>query len=190
MKKPYLETDVLNSYRWLGHEQYTELNAYHPLYRPGKEHFEENKRNNAFPRVRHVRSGKEVLNFVGKYADTYTTCYVINPRPRIFRNQKGFPRSAYEHEIELAQNMLFDLDIRGREFSGPHREAVERFIERSKGFFLDQDLKPPVPSFSGRGYHLLMAYPPVKVAEHRDIAQRQRAFAEMYGNCSTKLEFA
>lgn len=180
MEKPYLEADVLSSYRWLGHKKLTELNAYHPLYKAGREHLEENKRNSAFPKIRYVRNGNEALRFVEACSGSNTVCYGLNTRAHIFRNEKGFPRSAYEHEIEAAQNMLFDLDFRGGDFSEAARTAVEEFIERSKGFFFDQDLKAPVKAYSGRGYHQLLAFPEIKIAEHPDIAERQKCFAEMY----------
>ena len=73
-----------HSFRWLGHTgHWTEFNAFHPLYRPGRENLEYNRRHRAFPVVRYVRNEKHLLRLVERFHGTHMVCYGINPRPGI-----------------------------------------------------------------------------------------------------------
>ena len=42
----YNREDIIRSFNWLGHKEYgfTELNAFHRNYKPGRENFEYNRR--------------------------------------------------------------------------------------------------------------------------------------------------
>ena len=77
----------------------------------GRENVEWNRKHNAFPRISYARYEQDVIVFVRRYAGSSLVCYSLNPRPQVFRNNKGFPRSARENEIEVSQNLLFDLDF-------------------------------------------------------------------------------
>lgn len=171
--------DVCASYRWLGHarDQYTELVALHPEYRPGRENLDWNKAGNRFPRVAYARFETEVLRFVRQYHGERMVCFGLNPRPEAFANQHGYPRSAREDEIRVSQGALFDFDIKQDRVTRAHVAALERFLDFADDYFLDRGLSAPARGFSGRGYHLLFAYPAVSVAEYPDMADRLRLFA-------------
>ena len=67
----YSLDDVVKSYRWLGHKNgFTELNAFHPEYRPGRENVEWNRKHDAFPRISYARDEWAVTDFVKKFSDT------------------------------------------------------------------------------------------------------------------------
>src|SRR3989339_1789474 len=101
LEKLFNASDVIQSYRWLGHQGqgYTELLALHPAYKQGKEHFEENKNNGAFPKIWYATSEKQVLAFLAKYHGTHMCCYGVNPRPNVLKNGKGFPRRAKDADM-------------------------------------------------------------------------------------------
>ena len=171
--------DICTSYRWLGHspQQYTELLALHPDYRPGREHLAWNREHQAFPRIAYARSEPEVLRFVRRYHGERMVCFGLNPRDDAFRNEQGYVRSAREDEISVSHSALFDFDIQQGRVTKAHVAALERFLDFADDYFLDRGLTAPTRGFSGRGYHLLFAYPAVSVAEYPDIADRLRCFA-------------
>jgi len=180
MKNNYSTSDILQSIDWMGFQKWIELNAYHKDYQPGKHHFQENLKNKTLPIVWYANTKQAVVNFVMKYWISYMVCIGINERPQILRNKNGYARSAYEREIEVSRNMMMDLDIRSKNVSKEHLAQVELFFKQSDQYFLDQNLQPPTQAFTGRGYHLLFAYPSVKVAEHPTIAQQQKMFTEQF----------
>lgn len=175
---PYALQDVITSYRWLGHQGFTELNAYHRDYQPGPENFDWNLKHNLFPVVAYTRSEQGVAGFVRKYHDYRMLCYGLNPRPRMFENDNRRPRSAREHEIEISQNLLIDIDVASKQPSAAQIAELGDAVKRADDCFLDQGLNAPVKAFTGRGYHQLFAFPEISVTECPDIASRLRQFSE------------
>jgi hypothetical protein len=182
MSKKYVIEDVIKSFQWLGHKSVTELNAYHLDYRPGPENFEHNLKHKAFPRIWYTRKKEELVNFVLKYHSSRICCYSLNPRKRILKNDKGYPQSAKESEIEVSQNLLLDFDFVGREVRKERVADFELFLQKADEYFLNLGLQPPVRAFTGRGYHLLFPYPEIKVSECPDIKSRLRNFCEQFYN--------
>ena len=121
--------DIVCSYRWLGHTGYTELNAFHPDYKPEREHFEWNKRHQTFPRVWYARDESTLLDFVRKNAQSRMVCYGINPRPAIFRNSRGYGRAARDSEIQVSQNLILDFDFEGKP-ANQQQELLKGFLHR------------------------------------------------------------
>lgn len=70
MEQGYLLEDVVRSCTWLAHESYTELNALHPNYRPGRENYEWNAAHGIFFRIAYAEDHRSVATFVQKYADS------------------------------------------------------------------------------------------------------------------------
>jgi hypothetical protein len=175
---PYHLQDILASYRWLGHQGFTELNAYHRDYEPGPENFDWNLKHNLFPIVGYTRSEHGVAGFVRKHHAYRMLCYGLNPRPRMFTNDNRRPRSAREHEIQISQNLLIDIDVASKQPSEGQIAELGDTLTRAEDYFLDQGFMAPVRAFTGRGYHLLFAFPEIKVSECPDIASRLRQFSE------------
>lgn len=176
----YSVEDIVKSYVWLGHRGFTELNAFHPDYQQGKENFGWNLKHQTFPKVWYARNPDEAVRFVETYVESRTVCYSLNPRPRIFKNQKGFARSAFDSEIALSQSLLFDFDFESKKVSDSQLDAFAQFLSRADTYFLDQQLQVPVRAQTGRGYHLLFAYPAIEVRQHSDIASRLREFKNRF----------
>jgi hypothetical protein len=175
MAECYSLSDALRSYRWLGHQGFTELNAWHPAYRPGRENYAWNREHDAFPRVAYARNELELVRFLEAYAGKRMCCFGLNPRPSAFRNERGYYRSAKESEILVSQNLLLDVDTKDH---SPPQPADESFLDKTKEYFLDLGLLPPVRACTGRGHHLLFAYEVITVAACPDIAARLGMFRE------------
>ena len=58
--------------------------------------------------------------------------------------------------------------------------SFEAWLGRADEYFLDHRLRLPAKAFSGRGHHLLFAYPPILAREYADLRQRLRAFGEQF----------
>jgi len=174
--------DVCRSYRWLGHEgALTEMVALHPGYRPGPEHVAWNKEHQTFPRTAYVVNEKALLRFIDEHYGNARrmVCMSLNPRSQVFRNERGYARGAREDEIEVSQNILFDFD--GKEPATPQRTAAyRRFVQDASGYFQDHGLKPPAYAETGRGFHLLLAYPAISAREHPDLGERIATFAGQF----------
>jgi len=181
MAKNYILKDIIQSYKWLGHHpHFTELNAFHPDYKPGKENFELNKKNKTFPFVWDVNSEKGVIYFVEKNSPERMNCISLNPRPKFLKNQNGYARSALENEIEIAQNMVFDFDFINKKTSKHQIADFELLLEKADQYFQDLGLYVPVRAFTGNGYHLLFAFPEIKVNEFPDLANKQKYFTKQF----------
>lgn len=170
---PYLTQHVLNSYRWFGHQGFTELNAI-----PSKTGGDNESKGDAFPKIWYAKHEGDVLGFVKKYYAEHMVCYGINPRPKILKMPMGSPRSARESEIAVSQNLVFDFDLVGDEKAYGRLDALDAFLKRADEYFLDLHLRPPVKAFTGQGYHLLFAFPPIEVKECSDIGERLKHFRE------------
>jgi len=170
--------DAVKSYNWLGHDGhgYTELLAIHPLYKPGKEYYEENVQNKAFPRVWYAKDERELLSFLNRYHGSHMCCYGVNPRAEILRNDKNYPRRAGESDIAEVQNFYLDFDYADEIKDGKQAKTLEDFLDEVDSYLLENKFNRPVRAFSGKGYHLLFALPTIQVSEHEDISDRLNAF--------------
>lgn len=171
----YSVEDVVKSYVWLGHRGFTELNAFHPEYRTGSENRDWNREQQTYPKIRYARSPDDAVRFVEKYAGERIVCFGLNPRSRVFKNSSGYPRAALDSEIEVSQNLLFDFDFENTP-SIEHLSVFSDFLKRAKEHLQDLGFKLPTGAFTGRGYHLLFAYPAIRVSECPDIVARLRHF--------------
>ncbi len=178
----YSLEDISASHQWLGHRKYTELVALHPDYRPGREHHDHNKKNDAYPKTAYARTGDEVARFVRRHHGARMVCYSLNERPRVLKNQHGYLRAATEKEIETARNALFDIDFENKNPTPAQKEALREFLEQGMAYFHDLGLIPPVIADSGRGYHLLFAYPDIHASEVPDFSRRLRKFCLDFGD--------
>ena len=168
----YCLSDVHRGFRWLGHQSYTELGAFHPAYRQGGEWTSWNRRHNAFPKIHYVKSLGDVTGFVRRYAGTHLVCWSLNPRESVLRAPGGHPRSTRNREVAVSQNLLLDFDFQGERVTVDRIASFEHFASQVDTYCRDQGFATPARAFSGRGYHLLLAYPPVLVRDHPDIAAR------------------
>jgi len=185
MTEQYSLPDIKNAYFWLGHEGrgYTELNAYHPDYQPGPEHYERNRKYDLFPKVAYTGGYHGLERFVDQYAGQRTIAYGVNPRPKILRNPQGYVRGARDQDIEIAQNMFLDIDYEQKDPAQRPKEynqAVGYFLHHSDEFFQDKALRAPVKAFTGNGHHLLLPYPPVSLSQVPDWSQRQRKLRDEF----------
>lgn len=183
MTKDYSLEDAVNAYNWLGHEGWTELVAASADYRLGKENFDHNVKHKAFPLVWYARDQENFEAFSQKHAGDRLVMLSINDRPHIYKNAKGYPRSALEKEIEKSQNILFDFDPLNKGMSEEqHRMQGKSFANFAKRqayeYFRDLGINLPVGADSGNGYWFLFAHPPVFVQECPDIVARNRQFAK------------
>jgi len=181
MADKYVLDDVVKSHEWLGHDNaYTELLAVHPKYKPGRENYQWNFEHRAFPKVAYARNEKGVAEFVKKHHGRFMVCYGLNPREKILANSRGYTRSAYENEITVSKNLLFDFDFKHKDVPKEQQADFEIFLEKAASYFQDQGIRPPEKAFTGNGYHALFAYPEIKVESCPDIAQRLKRFGERF----------
>lgn len=187
MTEPYAIEDVRRAYQWFSHPPgWTELFSLHPEYKRGDSEW--NTAHHSFPRVWYTRSEKDVVRFVERYAPARFLMWGVNPRPRILRNGRNFARGARDEDIEVCQTVFFDFDFEG-ETNDSRKRSFEEFLDKADQYFLDLGMRAPVRSFSGAGYHLYFALPPINVHEHPDIGARLRLFREQFAD-SYKHELA
>ena len=185
MDQNYSLEDAINSYNWLGHEKWTEFVALSPEYKAGKENLEHNLEHKAFPIIWYARDQENAKAFIDKQARDRFVMLGLNDRPQIFKNDKGYARSALEKEIERSQNILFDFDPLNKEMSEKQRKAQAKafanFAHRQAyEYFHDLGIELPTRVDSGNGYWFLFAHPPITVQEHPDIVERNRQFARNF----------
>jgi len=172
--QPYSPGNVTRSYHWLDHHpRMTEVSILHPDYQPGDKTW--NQSHQAWPITRYVHTTAELLSIVREYAGERLVCYGLNPRPRILTHPDGRLRSAKEADITGSQTLLLDLDLHGS--VTPERlHSLVRFLSNADESCTSLGIARPVRASTGRGSHLLFAYPPITVAEHPDVRDRLRAF--------------
>ena len=158
MKAITFDTEsVVNSYRWFRHgDAWTEINAFHPQYRPGRQHREYNRKNRTFPVVQYVKNEKQLLNVVSRLHGSHLVCYGINPRHSIKTYPSGHPRAHRDAEIGVVKNFYFDFDLN----DSAQREdiaSLELFLEEVIGKVERFGLSSPIKAFTGNGFHLLFA---------------------------------
>src|SRR5712692_9245731 len=140
---PYSLQDVVASYRWLGHQGFTELNAFHRDYVPGRENAGLNARHDLFPIIAYARNERDVVRDVQKNHPYRMLCYGINPRPRLLHTKQWKPRSAREDDIEIVTNLVFDVDVASKDPSGAQIGALAYLLKRADDYFLDLHFKAP-----------------------------------------------
>ena len=175
----YSREDIIKSFNWLGHAGYgyTELNAFHPKYRPGREHFENNKQHGYLPKIWYVKSEKQLMGFVQRYHKEHTLCYGINPRPRIFQNKK-YVRSSKDSDIKIVMNLYLDFDFENSTVSETNLFRLEELLDDVEFFLENEKIRRPVRAFTGKGYHTVFALPPTSVEEYPAIGKRLRKFRD------------
>ncbi len=170
--------DIIASYRWLSHKGhgYTELRAFHKDYRPGRENFEHNKKNNAFPKIWYVKTESDVMRFVQKYHKDHTVCYGFNPLSIIPRNHKGYPRGSRDEDIKTVMNFYFDIDFEKEPVNREDFLELRDLLDDIDFYLKKLKITPPVRAFTGNGYHLLFSLQPVHVKDLPDIKQKLNLF--------------
>ena len=155
---------VVRGYSWLDHRPgLTEVVVLHPDYIARDMAWNRSRR--AWPLTEYVTSREELLGMVGSYAGDRMICYGINPRPSVLRRRNGMVRSATEDDIRISQTLVLDIDLEGT--VTPERVAdLERFLDVADEDYRSKQLAVPERAKTGRGCHLLFAYPPISVAEH------------------------
>jgi len=155
---------------------YMEVGAFHPRYRPGRDHRSWNQQHNSWPQTRYVKSEDDFLDFVRRWSPDRLVCCGLNPRPRIYQNRWGYARPAREGEVDLSHALLVDLDP--VEDAHPDSAALERCLGRAEEFFQDLGLALPGHGYSGRGLHLLARYEPIPVRDYPDMKPRVALFSQ------------
>lgn len=174
-----IEPEIRQGYRLLGHENgLTELFAKSRHYKSGKENVDHNRKYDAFPKHWYAQEEDTVVSFVLKFHENHTVMYGINPRYEIFRNERGFVRSARDGEIRVSQNLLLDYDFKDKNPSEAQRsELISYLLTEVRDYFFDLGLEAPPVIDSGRGANLLVCYEPIAVQHVPDIVARLRKFA-------------
>ena len=144
-----IEDEVRRSWKWLGHRPlYTELNALHPDYRPGRGNYEWNKERRTWPVIAYVAFEDELVSFVNKYARERMVCFGLNRREGILLNEKKFIRSALDIDILFSQNLLFDFDFEDKKDPQARVPDFELFLKKADDYFRSQELKAPGRAFT------------------------------------------
>jgi hypothetical protein len=109
----------------------------------------------------------------------------------MLKTSGGRTRSAKDADIKLVTNFYFDIDPRG-EPTDEQVAEMELFLVKTEPYFADLGVCRPEQAFTGRGYHLLFAVPPIRVEECGDIKDRlnmfRRGFHEAFSKDLSGLE--
>jgi len=178
LDKLFNKSDVAQSYKWLGLQEhgYTELLAVHSSYKYGKENYEHNIKNKAFPKIWYAKNEKQILAFLSRYHGSHLCCYGINPRTEVLKNNRGFPRRAKNTDIEVVKNFYIDIDFSASSNNKKQLRDFDDLLEEIDSYLVFKDIKKPVRAFTGNGYHLLFALPDIPVQKYNDIGARLNAF--------------
>jgi hypothetical protein len=88
-------------------------------------------------------------------------------------------------------NFYLDIDPVG-ESSDEQIAELELFLKKTEPYFGDLGINQPTRAFTGRGYHLLFAVPPICVKDHPDIKdhlnQFRYDFQQNFGKGLSELE--
>ena len=182
MSQLYHKDDIIRSFDWLGNScyGYTELVAIHKAYKPGKANFRENLKKKRLPKIWYTKDPHKAIDFVSRYCINHICLIGVNPRPEIFKNKRGFPRSATENDIRVLTNFYFDIDCKDKQLTDEHKAEIELFIAKAEGVFEDIGIAPPTQAFSGRGFHLFFSPAPIIIAKHPDIKTKLIAFKDQF----------
>jgi hypothetical protein len=184
------KSDVIQSYKWLGHQEcgYTELLAVHPAYKYGKENYEHNIKNKAFPKIWYAKSEKQILAFLSKYHGSHLCCYGINPRTKVLKNKRGYPKRASNSDIEVVNNFYIDIDFSNNLDKKKQLKEFDDILEEIDSYLIYKDIQKPVRAFTGNGYHLLFPLPSIEVRKYTDIGDRLNIFLkEIHDKFSTDI---
>ncbi len=156
---------MARSYAWLGHtgRGYTEVNAIAP-HRSGWRTV-----------VDYVTSPAGFAQFVQHYAHERLVLVGINPRPLVVTHRNGGLRSASNPEISESQNLLLDIDLDG-DVTSERLTRLAHVLDAVADQLCRDGFQVPVRAMTGRGYHLLFAYPPIRVNDDPQIGERLRRF--------------
>jgi len=170
----YNKDDIIRSFRWLGHGEhgFTELAAFHPRYKPGRDNFDYNKKHGYLPKTWYVTNEKQLLGFLNRFHGTHTCCYGINPRPEILRRYGRFVRTAKDTDIKTVLNFYFDFDLEDSAKPDKAIPALEELLTDIQFYFEKDGIVKPFRAFTGNGYHLLFALPPTSVEKYPDVRER------------------
>lgn len=171
---------ILASYNWLGHQKFSELNAFHPLYRPGREHFTYNQKGGYWPKIEYIKNNpRALLSFCRRYAGANTVCIGINSRPCIKRYQAAngrlYPKASSDADIEEVSNFYLDIDLE-KKGTPEGIASLELFLPQVLGYIELMGFNEPTLAFTGNGYHILFAFKPIPVAEVPDLKYRMAHF--------------
>jgi hypothetical protein len=174
----YSSLEVIRGYEWLGHKTgTTEVSILHPEYHAGDKDW--NRAHQAWPLTHYLTSIHDLIALVRQHAGERLVCYGLNPRPGILRRPDGRLRSAKEPDITISQSLLLDLDLEGT--PSPERlRSLVRFLSTADEYFASLGLHRPVRAATGRGSHLLFAYPPILVDQYPDVRERLRTFKQEF----------
>ena len=176
----YYAEDIIRSYRWLGHSrhEFTELNAFHRNYRPGPDNYQFNRRHGFNTKIWYVNSEQQLMEFVRRFYRNHTLCFGVNPRPKRFRNNAGYLRSAQNVDILFIQNLYLDFDL-----ENPGKDEnffrLEELLDDIEFFLSKENIQKPVRAFTGNGYHLLFAIPKVSAEEYPDFGMKLKKFRDI-----------
>jgi hypothetical protein len=172
----YSVSDVRRGYDWLGFDgRLTELAVLSPLYRPGDRRW--NRRHESWPIIKYVSSLDELLLVVREYAGRRLLCYGINPRSEVLADRRGRLQSSTETALDSSQTLLLDFDLDGT-VSPSRLAALTRVLGRVDAYCASLGLQRGVRASTGRGSHLLFAYPPMAVRFCPDLRDRQARFRD------------
>jgi hypothetical protein len=85
----------------------------------------------------------------------------------------------------VVSNFYFDIDPRG-EPSDEQVAEMELFLLKTEPYFSDLGVCRPERAFTGRGFHLLFAVPPIRVDDHPDIKDRLNQFRQDFYEAFSK----
>lgn len=174
----YSLSTVHRGYDWLGHApSYTEITVLHPGYRADDPAW--NRQHQAWPITGYVTSVGGLVGFVREYAGERLVCYGLNPRSSILTKPNGRLRSATEADMMAAQNLVLDVDLEGT-ITAERLRVLRAFLGKADEYFTGLGLHRPVRAATGRGSHLLFAYPAVAVGDCPDLRERLRSFREAF----------
>jgi hypothetical protein len=174
----YSSADLRRGFAWLGHAGlYTELVALHPECRRDDPSW--NREHQSWPEVFYITQAAELEYTVRRYAGKRLLCYGINPRPRVLTKPNGNPRSATEDDVTMSLSTLLDIDAHD-DITPARLTELRVFLDRADAYWRDLGVARPVRAATGRGSHLLFAYPKILVGEHPDIRDRLVAFRESF----------
>jgi hypothetical protein len=126
-----------------------------------------------------VTSRSGVEDIVRQYHGERLVCYGLNPRPAILTKADGRLRSAGEADIRFCQNTVLDLDLEGAVTSA-RLDALKRFLRVADEYFDSLGYQRPVRVSTGRGSHLLFAFPPIHTEHCPGLRDALRLFRNRF----------
>ena len=95
------------------------------------------------------------------------------------KSSSGHVRSAKDSDIKMVTNFYLDFDFAGSEANEDDNYRLEQLLDEID-FYLGKDgIQKQVRAFTGNGYHMLFALPPMKAEEESDFQKRLRKFRDI-----------